>query len=192
MKPRMDPTEQPTDVLVIGAGMAGLIAAAELQRAGRRVVVLDKSRGVGGRLASRRFDGATFDHGAQFITTRNPRFAAVLEQGRQFWDLAYLRACSFPTSGLLSSALASRTMKGKDFSLSRRKSMNPVLDFSKSSPRASRSCVFTVTLGSSWMFAGPLASAKKRQPAFSSSLLILMRAAASFMRIFRSSKLRSI
>jgi renalase len=47
------------------------------------VLVLDKGRGVGGRLASRRIDGATFDHGAQFITTRDPRFAAVLEQGRQ-------------------------------------------------------------------------------------------------------------
>jgi renalase len=79
----MDATEQTTDVLVIGAGMAGLIAAAELQRAGRRVLVLDKGRGVGGRLASRRIDGATFDHGAQFITTRDPRFAAVLDQGRQ-------------------------------------------------------------------------------------------------------------
>ena len=79
----MDETEQSTDVLIIGAGMAGLTAAAELQRAGLRVLVLDKGRGVGGRLASRRIDGATFDHGAQFITTRNPRFAAVLEQGRQ-------------------------------------------------------------------------------------------------------------
>lgn len=79
----MDATEPITDVLVIGAGMAGLIAAAKLQRAGRRVLVLDKSRGVGGRLASRRIDGATFDHGAQFITARDPRFAAVLEQGRQ-------------------------------------------------------------------------------------------------------------
>ena len=79
----MDATGQTTDVLVIGAGMAGLMAAAELQRAGRRVLVLDKGRGVGGRLASRRIDGATFDHGAQFITTRDPRFAAVLERGRQ-------------------------------------------------------------------------------------------------------------
>lgn len=79
----MDATEQSMDVLVIGAGMAGLMAAAQLQRAGRRVLVLDKGRGVGGRLASRRIDGATFDHGAQFITTREPRFAAVLEQGRQ-------------------------------------------------------------------------------------------------------------
>ena len=79
----MDATEQSMDVLVIGAGMAGLMAAAQLKRAGRRVLVLDKGRGVGGRLASRRIDGATFDHGAQFITTRDPRFAAVLEQGRQ-------------------------------------------------------------------------------------------------------------
>jgi predicted NAD/FAD-dependent oxidoreductase len=79
----MDATEQTTDVLVVGAGIAGLIAAGELQRAGRRVLVLDKGRGVGGRLASRRIGGATFDHGAQFITTRDPRFAAVLEQGRQ-------------------------------------------------------------------------------------------------------------
>ena len=78
----MDSTETNTDVLIIGAGMAGLTAAAELQRAGRRSLVLDKGRSVGGRLASRRIDGATFDHGAQFITTRRERFAAVLEQGR--------------------------------------------------------------------------------------------------------------
>lgn len=79
----MDVARQTTEVLVVGAGMAGLIAAGELQRAGRRVLVLDKGRGVGGRLASRRLDGATFDHGAQFITTRDARFAAVLERGRE-------------------------------------------------------------------------------------------------------------
>lgn len=84
----MDETEQITDVLIIGAGMAGLIAAVELQRAGRRVLVLDKGRDVGGRLASRRIGGATFDHGAQFITARDPRFAAVLEQGRQGGTMA--------------------------------------------------------------------------------------------------------
>jgi hypothetical protein len=79
----MDATEQASEVLVIGAGMAGLIAAAELQRAGRRVLVLDKGRGVGGRMASRRIDGAVFDHGAQFITSRNPRFGSLLEEGRR-------------------------------------------------------------------------------------------------------------
>jgi hypothetical protein len=76
-------TGQTVDVLVIGAGMAGLIAAAELQRAGRRVLVLDKGRGVGGRLASRRIGAATFDHGAQFITARSSRFAALVEDGRR-------------------------------------------------------------------------------------------------------------
>ncbi len=79
----MNLPEQNTDVLVIGAGMAGLSAAAELQRAGRRVRVLDKGRGVGGRLASRRIGEASFDHGAQFITTRDPRFAAALASWRQ-------------------------------------------------------------------------------------------------------------
>jgi predicted NAD/FAD-dependent oxidoreductase len=80
---KMESGEQIADVLVVGAGMAGLMAAAELQRAGLRVIVIDKGRGVGGRLASRRINGATFDHGAQFITARDPRFAAVLEQGQR-------------------------------------------------------------------------------------------------------------
>jgi renalase len=79
----MNATPQDIDVLVIGAGMAGVMAAAALTRGGRRVVVLEKGRGVGGRLASRRIGGATFDHGAQFITTRDARFAALLEQGRR-------------------------------------------------------------------------------------------------------------
>ena len=70
------------DVLVIGAGMAGLSAAAALPKAGRRPVVFDKERGVGGRMATRRIGGATFDHGAQFVTARDPRFAEVLDQAR--------------------------------------------------------------------------------------------------------------
>lgn len=79
----MDSTGPRYDVLVVGAGMAGLMAARELQRAGRRVVVVDKGRGVGGRLASRRIAAATFDHGAQFITTRDSRFGTLLEKARQ-------------------------------------------------------------------------------------------------------------
>lgn len=70
----MEGIERKPDVLVVGAGIAGLIAATELQKAGRSVLVLDKGRGVGGRLATRRIEGATFDHGAQGFTTGNPRF----------------------------------------------------------------------------------------------------------------------
>ncbi|MEM6282538.1 MAG: FAD-dependent oxidoreductase [Chloroflexota bacterium] len=66
--------------LIVGAGMAGLIAATELQNAGWSVTVLDKGRGVGGRTANRRFGGASFDHGAQYFTVRDERFQAYVEQ----------------------------------------------------------------------------------------------------------------
>jgi predicted NAD/FAD-dependent oxidoreductase len=71
------------EILVVGAGMAGLTAAATLRERGHEVLVIDKGRGVGGRLASRRIDAATFDHGAQFITVRHPRFAALMEDWRR-------------------------------------------------------------------------------------------------------------
>jgi len=69
-----------TDILIIGAGLAGLLAATDLQASGLHPLVVEKGRGVGGRLASRRIGSATFDHGAQFITARNPRFAALLDE----------------------------------------------------------------------------------------------------------------
>lgn len=63
-------------VAVIGAGLAGLTAARVLTDHGLDVTVFDKSRGVGGRLATRRNDdAASFDHGAQYFTVRDDRFA---------------------------------------------------------------------------------------------------------------------
>ncbi|MEX1218044.1 MAG: FAD-dependent oxidoreductase [Acidimicrobiales bacterium] len=64
-------------VAVIGAGMAGLIVATRLAGSAD-LVVLDKGRGVGGRLATRRIGDATFDHGAQFITTHSLEFAEII------------------------------------------------------------------------------------------------------------------
>ncbi len=66
----------PVDVLILGAGLAGLHAARTLHAAGRTVRVLDKGRGVGGRAATRRWDGVPVDHGAQFFTARSPEFRA--------------------------------------------------------------------------------------------------------------------
>jgi len=73
-----------SNVVVIGSGICGLLAADRLKAAGHRVVVLDKGRGVGGRLATRRIatpDGrrATLDHGAQFFTVRSDRFATLVD-----------------------------------------------------------------------------------------------------------------
>ncbi|WP_288841600.1 NAD(P)/FAD-dependent oxidoreductase [uncultured Deefgea sp.] len=62
------------DVIVIGAGMAGLSAAQQLRAAGRRVLVLEKSRGIGGRMATRRDEAAQWDHGAQYFTARSAVF----------------------------------------------------------------------------------------------------------------------
>ncbi len=66
------------DVLVIGAGLSGLAAARALRAAGRRPLVLDKSRGVGGRCATRRVDGMPFDHGAPFVHGSDPDFRAMV------------------------------------------------------------------------------------------------------------------
>ncbi|QQE64844.1 hypothetical protein GFS31_15270 [Leptolyngbya sp. BL0902] len=67
------------DVIVVGAGISGITAAQRLAQAGCRVRVLDKSRGLGGRMATRRVtepqgDGPTVavDHGCRLIPWPSP------------------------------------------------------------------------------------------------------------------------
>jgi len=88
-------------VLVVGAGMAGLAAAGRLAGAGVGVSVLDKGRGVGGRVATRRVDGARFDHGAQFFTARSPTMEALsadwlARDVAQVWCRGFLRDDGHP------------------------------------------------------------------------------------------------
>jgi len=63
-------------IAVVGAGIAGLLLARELKAGGREVVVLEKSRGLGGRLATKRTPDAVFDQGAQYFSAKSARFAA--------------------------------------------------------------------------------------------------------------------
>ncbi len=92
---RMD---EQADILIIGGGMAGLSAAAALAPTGRRIIVLDKGRGPGGRMATRRVEvgGATlrFDHGAQYFTARDPAFREVVAG----WERAGI-AARWPAAG---------------------------------------------------------------------------------------------
>ncbi len=73
-----DPADDLT--VVVGAGIAGLTAARDLARAGRRALVVDKGKSVGGRLATRRMGDASLDHGAQFFTARSPEFVAEVDR----------------------------------------------------------------------------------------------------------------
>jgi hypothetical protein len=69
----------PRRIAVIGAGVSGLAAARALHDQGHRVLVFEKSRGPGGRSATRRLDGVSFDHGAQYFKVRDPRFRRVVD-----------------------------------------------------------------------------------------------------------------
>lgn len=55
------------DIIVIGAGMGGMCAAARLTAAGKRVLVLEKSRHLGGRCSHRNRNGTTVTTGAIMI-----------------------------------------------------------------------------------------------------------------------------
>lgn len=68
------------DILIIGAGIAGLAAARKLMSAGNSVRVFDKGRRIGGRVATRRADGYIFDHGAQFLTAHKDSFSSLCHE----------------------------------------------------------------------------------------------------------------
>jgi predicted NAD/FAD-dependent oxidoreductase len=64
---------------VVGAGMAGVACARTLVQAGHRVTVFEKSRGLGGRMATRESAFGSFDHGTQYFTARDARFICAME-----------------------------------------------------------------------------------------------------------------
>ena len=71
-------SNQKFDVAVIGAGIAGLWTCKKLRSAGFKVALIDKSRGLGGRMATRRAGTLQFDHGAQFFTASKPAFLGLV------------------------------------------------------------------------------------------------------------------
>ena len=78
----------PSATIVVGAGLAGLMAAHTLEEAGSRVTVLERADRVGGRIATCRMgaggqEQATFDHGAQYFTVREERFRRWVTRWRQ-------------------------------------------------------------------------------------------------------------
>mgnify|MGYP001796830721 CR=1 FL=1 len=78
------------DCIILGGGASALFAADRLRAKGRRVLVIDKARLVGGRMSTRRLtvpaqaqtgeSDAWLDFGAQFFTVRSPRFQAYVDR----------------------------------------------------------------------------------------------------------------
>lgn len=79
-KPRTASSEtpMPRHIAVVGAGIAGIACARTLAQAGHRVTVFEKSRSVGGRMATRQTEFGGFDHGTQYFTVRDARFEKAL------------------------------------------------------------------------------------------------------------------
>jgi phytoene dehydrogenase-like protein len=61
------------DVVVVGAGLAGLVAAQDLTAAGLDVLVLDRADRVGGRVVTDQVDGFVVDRGFQVLNTSYPQ-----------------------------------------------------------------------------------------------------------------------
>jgi renalase len=73
------------DITIIGAGITGLTCAQQLQQAGKTVVLIDKSRGLGGRLATRRLAGTHADHGVCYLRAQGDDRADRLHPRFQHW-----------------------------------------------------------------------------------------------------------
>jgi len=94
-----------TDVVVIGAGVAGLAAARRLSIAGREVCVIDASDDVGGRIRTDQVDGLLLDRGFQLY---NPSYS----EGINVLDLKVLDVKSFSPGVIVS--IDSRNYKMAD------------------------------------------------------------------------------
>jgi predicted NAD/FAD-dependent oxidoreductase len=70
-------------IVIVGAGLAGLACAEGLSGQGHDLTLIDKGRGPGGRMSTRRIatplGEAAFDHGAQFFTVRDDAFRARVD-----------------------------------------------------------------------------------------------------------------
>src|SRR3989338_4697753 len=73
-------------IAVIGAGIAGLACAYELQKAGHEVIVYEKEGQVGGRMASRVKEGFVFDIGADHLCDLYGSMQAYCEEFGIVWE----------------------------------------------------------------------------------------------------------
>ncbi|WP_173922612.1 NAD(P)/FAD-dependent oxidoreductase [Agromyces sp. Marseille-P2726] len=74
----LEPEERTADVVVIGGGVAGMVAALECAKVGLRVSLLERSDQLGGCVGRIELDGLTLDSGAESFATRGGAVAEML------------------------------------------------------------------------------------------------------------------
>lgn len=79
-------------VIVVGAGIAGLSAAWELQKAGYQVEVLEKADQVGGRISSQNVDGFVWERGAQIFLSGYSNVILLLREFKMVSDIRRLKS----------------------------------------------------------------------------------------------------
>ena len=67
------------DVAIVGAGISGLICARQLHQAGYRVIMVEKSRGLGGRVTTRRLEDTCADRGLSYLIPAGELTASFVE-----------------------------------------------------------------------------------------------------------------
>lgn len=82
------------DVIIIGAGLAGLTAARVLKAAGKSVLVIESSDAVGGRIRTDEVNGFLLDRGFQVLLTAYP-------EAKRFLDYEALQLCRFDPGALI-------------------------------------------------------------------------------------------
>ncbi|RKD23953.1 hypothetical protein BEP19_05905 [Ammoniphilus oxalaticus] len=71
-------------IVVIGGGISGIMAARTLIDSGEEnVLLLERSRDLGGRMTTREFAGAKFDHGSQYFTAQTELFKKVVANWKE-------------------------------------------------------------------------------------------------------------
>jgi phytoene dehydrogenase-like protein len=88
------PTDTNTDVIVIGAGLSGLIAALTLEEKGKKVKLLEATDRPGGRIKTDEVDGYLLDRGFQVLLTQYP-------ETQRYLDYDHLRLRSFAPGAII-------------------------------------------------------------------------------------------
>ena len=101
------PPDKPAEIVIIGAGLAGLAAGQILRETKHNLLLLDKGRRVGGRMSTRRANGFLFNHGAQFVTARSAQFHDICNRAQQAGQLA-----NWPIAGRVNAFSGTPAMRG--------------------------------------------------------------------------------